>query len=134
MVRAAKEQCLDILLLSQSIDPFNDCCWGKEGTIAHIMLFINAQTNVRLHLLHSRFGDQSLAIQERGKNSEPLFVIHGCDIPRKMESRHFDLPSFDEGKHELELVAKTSGEYHLEDILVEFFDDDVKSIRRLQGR
>jgi hypothetical protein len=104
-------------------------CWGNEGTIAHIMLFINTKTHVRLHLLHSRIGDQSLAIQERGMDSEPLFVIHECDIPVKMESRHFDLPSFDDGKHELEVIAKTSGVYLLEDIVVEFFDDDVKLLR-----
>ena len=30
---------------------------------------------------------------------------------------------------ELELVAKTSGEYYLEDIVVEFVDDNVKSLR-----
>ena len=53
-------------------------------------------------------------------------MIPACDIPQNMESRHFDLPSFDDGKHELELVAMGPGEYYLEDIVVEFFDDDVK--------
>jgi hypothetical protein len=101
-------------------------CSIYEGKIAHITLFINARTRVRLHLLHFRYGHPELPsdvvrIQARGKYKPPVILIHEREIPLEMESWHFELGSYDDGKHEWELLVKTSGGYHLEDIVVEFF-------------
>src|SRR5262249_31835993 len=98
--------------------------YNYKGTIAHIMIFIQTPTHLRLRLLHLRKGQVSVSIQEKGKE---LHCIQTEEIPQELGLGEFELGEFEAGRHELELVVENdrgwSSWYGLRDITVEFFDN-----------
>jgi hypothetical protein len=95
---------------------------SKSHTIAHIFIFLQTRTPLRLRLLHCRFHRVSLSIQ---KDNEVRF-ISADEISEQPRLQDFELDWFEPGRHELQLVVRESeegGRYDLRDILVEFFDN-----------
>jgi len=89
---------------------------GMSGTIAHIFLFLETRTHLQLCLLHGRYGQVSVSIQEK---NEELHFISIDEIPTQLQLQAFDF-WFEPGRHELELVIHLdggSGIYYLRDIL-----------------
>ena len=104
-----------------------------KGTIAHIMIFLQAPTCLWLHLLHSRYEDYvELSIQEEGKQ---LRVLHKAEIYKSINElglQGYSLDQFKPGRHELQLVVVTPSDsaswYNLRDIVLEFVDSPSESI------
>ena len=104
-----------------------------KGTIAHIMIFLQAPTRLRLHLLHSQYEDNvELLIQEEGKQ---LWVLHKAEIYKlinKLGMQGYNLDQFEPGRHELHLVvvipSDSASWYNLWDIALEFVDSPSESI------
>ena len=98
---------------------------SRVGTIAHIMIFLQTPTHLRLLLLHSRYGDVELSIQEDG---EELWVAYAAEYESMDELRlqGYKLGRFEPGRHELQLVVMSSFDptirswYALRDIALEF--------------
>jgi hypothetical protein len=102
---------------------YEDRMVTSRATIAHIFVFLETPSNIRLSLLHWRWGDTSVSIQE---NDSEHRRISSNEIPEDVRQHDFDLNRFEPGNHELELVVmelELGGEYFLRDILIEFFDD-----------
>jgi hypothetical protein len=100
---------------------------STSDTIAHISIFLQTRTRLRLHLLHYQYDQVSVSIQEK---KEDLHFISTDEITKELELhlQDFDLNSFEPGRHELELVVhqiQDGGVYCLRDILVEFFEDSL---------
>ncbi|KDR65859.1 hypothetical protein GALMADRAFT_1217114 [Galerina marginata CBS 339.88] len=88
------------------------------GTIAHIFIFLETPSRIRLRLLHSGFQNTSVSIQE---NKTELHLVGSNEIPNQLQLQDFELDQFASGRHELELVVM-GGVYFLRDIFVEFFE------------
>ncbi len=97
--------------------------YSHSHTIAHIFIFLQTRTCLRLHLLHRRENRVSVSIQE--KDNEVRF-ISADEISEQLRLQDFELNWFEPGRHELQLVireSEESGQYFLRDILVEFFEN-----------
>ena len=107
--------------------------FSSTGIIVHIMIFLQTPTHLRLHLLHSRYGDATLSIQEKGKE---IRLIHTGEIPKdELRLQGYDLDRFEPGMHELQLVVSTAvrlfmqpQRYNLRDIALEFIHSPSGSI------
>ena len=115
-------------LSPQGIDNGGRYVYNWHRTIAHIMIFLQTPTRLRLHLLHSRNGDARLLIQEKGKE---LRLVHAAEISKhELTLQDYDLDQFEPGQHELELVVNPSNSvswassvsYRLRDIVLAFVD------------
>ena len=98
-----------------------DSIYCSTGTIAHIKIFIQTPTHVRLQLLHFRADQLSISIQEGDQQRK---LLSSDEIPTKLTPQYFELGWFEEGRHELEMVVQpvSSDEpwYALRDIQIEF--------------
>jgi hypothetical protein len=102
---------------------FSEYVFSFQATIAHIFISLITPSRLRLRLLHRRFNETTVSIQE---DSNELHHISADEIPEELRLQDFELEQFEPGRHELELVVTPSGEYghyRLRDILVEFFNN-----------
>ena len=97
--------------------------YSRSETIAHIFVFLETRTRIRLRLLHLRYLRASVSIQ---KNNQVLLSISTNVIPDQLRLQDFELDWFEPGKHELQLVVTQESKddyYGLRDILVEFIEN-----------
>ena len=95
-------------------------CLPPPSRPAYVKLFICASTNVRLCLLHYRYYQPSLSIQDGKKQ---LKLLSSDEIPEEPTRQDFELGWFEEGRHELELVVQQHGRYYLQDIQIDFWTE-----------
>ncbi len=102
---------------------FSTYIYSHSHTIAHIFIFLQTRTCLRLRLLHRRSNQVSVSIQN--KDNEVRFISTD-EISERLRLQDFGLNWFEPGRHELQLVVRESEErglYFLRDILVEFFEN-----------
>ena len=103
---------------------------GLGLAIAHIFIYLQTRSHIRMRLLHLRCDSVSVfvSIQERGNE---LRLISTNEIPEQLRLQDFELGWFEPGRHELQLVVTTeSGYYGIRDILVEFSEDPLSKDRK----
>src|SRR5262249_25106726 len=106
---------------------YSQCVWGRGGTFAFIMIFLQTHSRLRLPLLHCRYLQTSVSIMEHGTK---LRLIESKEIyesgRNELRLQQFDLDRFGPGRHELDVVVE--GHYYgLRNIMIEFFEDDPPS-------
>ncbi|KAH9477064.1 hypothetical protein JR316_0010980 [Psilocybe cubensis] len=94
-------------------------------TLAQIFVYITTASSIKIRLLHCGELLANASEVYVRHNGEKLISIPLDDLTEELVSESFELGRFEPGRYQMELVAKSHGSYVLQNLFIDFIDEEV---------